>query len=143
MFAGIICHAITETINIQQRTEKPVEQRRFSRIRFNMRAELIVNEQGYSFSQVDNLSVGGCLFESDEEFRVGEACLFRLPLDESSEGARVEVFGKIVRCGGGTIGIKFTRIDPDSLFHLQNIIRYNTPDPERIEQEISEHPGLI
>ena len=40
-------------------------------------------------------------------------------------------------------GIKFTGIDPDSLFHLHNILRYNAVDPDRVEQEIDEHPGLI
>lgn len=120
-----------------------MEKRRFSRIGFNMPVDLIVNEQRYSFHQVDNLSVGGCSLETHEDFRVGDACQFWLPLDPTNSDFGVEAFGKIVRCGRGTVGVQFTRIDPDSLYHLQNIIRYNAPDPERIEEEIIDRPGLI
>lgn len=120
-----------------------MEKRRFSRIVFNMEAELTVNEQVYSFSQVNNLSVGGCLFETAENFDEGAACRFWLPLQSEDPNLGVEVFGEIVRCDGETVSVRFTRIDPNSLFILQNIIRYNAPDPDRIEDEISEHPGLI
>lgn len=119
------------------------EKRRFSRIRFNMAAELTVNERNYFFSQVDNLSVGGCLFEPVEEIQTGAPCRLWLPLEPADPKLGVEVFGEISRCGGGTVSVRFTRIDPESLFHLQNIIRYNSVDPERIEEEIKEHPGLL
>ena len=119
-----------------------MEKRRFSRIVFNMEAELTVNEQRYSFPQVNNLSVGGCLFETTEEFIEGTACRFWLPLQSGIPDLGVEVFGEIARCDGETVSVRFTRIDPDSLFMLQNIIRYNAPDPDQIEGEICKHPGL-
>ncbi len=120
-----------------------MEKRRFSRVVFNMVAELTVNEQRYSFPQVDNLSVGGCLFETAEKFEEGAACRFWLPLQAGGLDLGVEVFGEIARCDGETVSVRFTRIDPDSLFMLQNIIRYNAQDPDRIEDEINEHPGLV
>ena len=55
----------------------------------------------------------------------------------------IQVKGKIMRCDARAIAIKFTGIDPDSLFHLQNIIRYNSPDPEAAEREIQDHPGIV
>jgi hypothetical protein len=51
--------------------------------------------------------------------------------------------GEISRCDPGAVAVKFTRIDIDSLFHLHNIIRYNSPDPDKVEKEIHEHPGLL
>lgn len=119
------------------------EKRRFSRIGFGMAAELTVDDRVYSFTQVDNLSIGGCLFETKENLTVG--CSFRLwiPLEPADPALGVEVFGEIVRSDQGTISLRFTRIDPDSLFHLQNIIRYNAENPECIEEEISRHPGLV
>lgn len=119
------------------------EKRRFSRIGFKMAAELTVNERVFSFSQVDNLSVGGCLFETAKEFEVGTSCRLWLPLEPADPKLGVEVFGEIHRCSDETIGVRFTRIDPESLFHLQNIIRYNAVDAERIEDELKEHPGLV
>ena len=59
----------------------PTEKRRFSRIGFNMSAELTVEDRVYSFSRVANLSVGGCLFETGENLKVGAACRLWLPLE--------------------------------------------------------------
>lgn len=119
------------------------EKRRFSRIGFNMAAELTVDDHVYSFSQVDNLSVGGCLFETAADLQVGAACRLWIPLEPTDPKLGVEVFGEIIRCDQGMVSVHFIRIDPESLFHLQNIIRYNALDPERIEGEIKKHPGLV
>jgi hypothetical protein len=66
-----------------------------------------------------------------------------ISLAGAMNGPEVMVNGKIVRSDQGMIGIKFTGIDPDSLFHLHNILRYNAPNPDQIEQEIDKHPGII
>ena len=55
----------------------------------------------------------------------------------------IRVKGEIMRCDAGAVAIKFTGIDPDSLFHLQNIIRYNSSNPEAVDKEIRHHPGLV
>lgn len=120
-----------------------MEKRRFTRIGFNMAAELTVDEQIHTFSHVGNLSVGGCLFETPETMTVGAPCRFWLPLEPADPELGVEVFGEITRCDGETVSVRFTRIDPQSLFHLQNIIRYNASDPDQVENEISEHRGLV
>jgi hypothetical protein len=119
------------------------EKRRFTRIRFKMPAELTVNNQVFSFVQVDNLSVGGCLLEMDEFFDSGTPCRFWLPLEPVEPDLGVEAFGEIVRCEKGAVSIRFTSITPESLFHLHNIIRYNTHDLDRVDDEISKHPGLL
>ena len=41
-----------------------------------------------------------------------------------------------------TVAAQFTHIDPESLLHLQQIIRYNSPNPDLVEQEISRSPTL-
>jgi hypothetical protein len=120
-----------------------MEKRRFSRISFDMAADLIVNEKRYAFSEVGNLSVGGCLlFMAEKHFEKGTPCQFRLPLDSENPSLAIEVFGEIVRCDRESVSVLFTSIDPKSLFLLHNVIRYNAPDPDAIENEISEHPGL-
>ncbi len=55
----------------------------------------------------------------------------------------VRVEGEIIRSESNGVAVKFTQIDPDSLFHLQNIIRYNAEDTEAIDEEITKHPGLL
>jgi len=119
-----------------------MEKRRFSRIALNMAAELKVDDRVYSFNQVDNISVGGCSFATAIELQQGAACRLWLPLDAATD-LGIEVYGEIVRCDGESVNVRFHRITPESLFHLQNLIRFNAPDPDRVEDEISEHPGLV
>jgi hypothetical protein len=117
------------------------EKRRFSRIIFNVRARFAVGETVYTVERIVNLSVGGCQLEIDDELEPGAPCKFTVLLPRMGPG--VEVFGEVVRTGNGEASIKFTRIDPENLLHLQNIIRYNAEDPDLIEEEIKSHPGLV
>jgi hypothetical protein len=64
-------------------------------------------------------------------------------LNDPPHDLRVEVNGEIVRNDAETVGIKFTRINPEDLIHLQNIIRYNAENPDKISEEIQQHPGLV
>jgi Tfp pilus assembly protein PilZ len=121
----------------------PEEKRRFSRIVFRVAAELTVAGMSFSADHIENLSVGGCLFPLSRSFSVGTACRVVITLNGAIDGPKVTVAGEVVRSDPERVGIKFTGIDPDSLFHLHNIIRYNAPDPDRIEQEIDDHPGLV
>lgn len=121
----------------------PEEKRRFSRIVFRVSAELTVGATTVTTKLLENLSVGGCLFPISGDFDVGSPCKLVIRLDHAANGPKVWVTGGIVRCTPGRIGIKFTGIDPESLRHLHNILRYNASDPDRIEEEIDKHPGLI
>jgi hypothetical protein len=114
--------------------------RRFSRIIFNVKGKLTVDNDVYLVDRIANLSVGGCLLEIEADFSLGSDCKFTILLPRMAPG--VDVFGEIVRAGDGEVVLKFTTIDQENLFHLQNIIRYNAEDPDAIEQEISNHPGL-
>ncbi len=118
------------------------EKRRFSRIPFRVRAEMTVNNVLYSSEEINNLSVGGCLLPIKVDVETGAKCNLKILLSGTNSELSVRVGGKITRCEPGSVAIKFTEIEPDSLFHLQNIVRYNSPDTDRVEQEISNHPGL-
>lgn len=119
------------------------DKRRFSRIFFDMPAELTLADTSYAVEQIANLSIGGCLLKIEDDLPVGAECKITIILDDTPPGLRVEVLGEIVRNDAETVGIKFTRINPDDLNHLQNIIRYNAENPDKISEEIKRHPGLI
>ena len=110
------------------------EKRRFSRIFFNVSAKLTVVGRDYRIERIANLSVGGCLLEISEKLPLGSACSCTIFLSGIESG--MTVHGEIVRVGNGEISVKFTSIEPENLFHLQNIIRYNAADPDAIEEEI-------
>jgi len=115
------------------------EKRRFSRVPFRVRAELTVNNVLYSCDEINNLSISGCLLPIKADLETGLGCQLKIFLSETNNDLFAKVEGKIIRCEDGAAGIKFTGIESDSLFHLQNIVRYNYPDTEKIEKEISDH----
>lgn len=116
------------------------EKRRFSRIFFDVGAKLTVGEETFQVKRLANLSIGGCLLEIDNDIQPGSKCTLKLLL--SRMAPPVEIGGKVLRGGDGEASIVFTSIDPENLFHLQNIVRYNAEDPDVIEEEINQRPGL-
>lgn len=119
------------------------EKRRFSRVVFKMAAELTVSGTVYKVDEIANLSVGGCQLDIDVELASGTECTLLIILNPADRRMNVKVDGHVARTEDGAVGVKFTSIEPDALTHLQNIIRYNSPDPDKIEDEIDEHPGLV
>jgi len=118
------------------------EKRRFTRIPFKVSVEITINEVLYTAGEVSNLSIGGCLLPITADLEPGTACHVKIMLSGTSSEMSVRIEGEVKRCLPQAVAIKFTRIDPESLFHLQNIIRYNSPDPEAVDKEILEHPGI-
>ncbi|HBI14162.1 MAG TPA: hypothetical protein DDY20_01340 [Desulfobulbaceae bacterium] len=118
------------------------ETRRFSRIPFKVKSQLLIDDQVYLTPELSNLSVGGCLLPLSGTFPQGTPCLLKIFLEGTIEEMSIQVEGEIVRSTPDGIALKFLRIEPESLFHLHNIILYNAPDPDIIEHEISRHPGL-
>lgn len=118
------------------------DNRRFSRIPFKVKAQLMIGDQTYSAPELSNLSVGGCLLPIAVNISPGTACQLNIMLEGTTEEMHVRVEGEVVRTTSEGVAMRFLRIEPDSLFHLQNIILYNAPDADTIEHEISRHPGL-
>lgn len=97
----------------------------------------------HSTAELSNLGVGGCFLPVEYELREGASCQVVILLSGSDGDVTVQVEGIVVRCEPQGVAIQFTKIDPDNLFHLKNIIRYNITDSESIENEIIKHPGLL
>ena len=119
------------------------DKRRFTRIPFTVKAEVRAANVLYSIEEFSNLSIGGCLVPITAQLESGTECQVEVLLSGTSSELTLRVEGEVVRSLPESVAIRFTRIDPDSLFHLQNIIRHNAQDPDKIEAEISEHPGLV
>jgi hypothetical protein len=119
------------------------ESRRFTRVPFKVNAEMIANDIAYHSKEISNLSIGGCLLPVTATLDQGTPCQMKIFLEGAGDEVNVSIEGEIVRADPDAVAIKFTRIDPDSLFHLQNIIKYNSPDADMVEGEINKHPGLL
>ncbi|MGM0426138.1 MAG: PilZ domain-containing protein [Thermodesulfobacteriota bacterium] len=118
------------------------EKRRFSRVPFRVKMERVVDNEVYAAPGVEDLSIGGCRLPVEAEVNEGDPCRIKIFLSGTNSKLSVKVAGTIRRREPGFIAVKFNEIEPDSLFHLQNIIRFNHPDAEKVEQEIEKHPGV-
>lgn len=117
--------------------------RRFSRIALKLPARLIVDKtEVYDIRELANLSIGGCLIPLDEEVAKGTPCTISIRLAGGLGNTTINIQGKAVRYDKEFVAIQFTKIGPEDLHHLQNLIRYNAPDPDKIEAEIDENPGI-
>jgi len=119
------------------------EKRRFLRFPFNTKADFSVEGISYEVDEIINLSIGGCLLSIPVNPDPGTPCTLRINLGLRGNDPIVSIAGHIVRCDQGIVAVKFTRIDPESLLHLQKIALYNSHNPERVEQEITENPGIL
>ncbi|MDY6837580.1 MAG: PilZ domain-containing protein [Thermodesulfobacteriota bacterium] len=119
------------------------DKRRFTRVPFRVQAEITVDESSYYTEEIKNLSVGGCLLPVAAPLDVGTACHVRIQLSGTSSELHIEIDAQVVRCCAGEVAVKFTGVDLDSFFHLQNIVRYNSPDPDAVEEELRAHLGLV
>lgn len=133
-----------EDKNKQTDPENPVGgKRRFTRVPFDVRTRIEIEGQSHSADRIYNLSVGGCLLPLEILPEKGAPCRVEIQIGGTRTDVSVRVEGEIIRSGEGTVAVKFLRIDPDSLFHLQNIILYNASNPEEVEKEIDRHPGIF
>lgn len=119
------------------------QRRKFSRIPLNFPATMIVDKtEVYDIHELANLSIGGCLVPLDADVIEGTSCTITIRLAGGLGNTPVNVKGEVVRHDNEYAAIKFTQISPEDLHHLQNLIRYNAPDPDIIEDEIENSPGI-
>ncbi|MBN2418606.1 MAG: PilZ domain-containing protein [Deltaproteobacteria bacterium] len=119
------------------------ENRKFTRFYYKMRSEFSVNNYLYEMDELINLSIGGCLLPIIANAKSGDDCSLKILLGDNEEGPVVYIEGKVARIDDDTTAVNFTGIDPESLEHLHRIAQYNSPDPEKTEEEIKKHPGLF
>ncbi|MFH2218386.1 MAG: PilZ domain-containing protein [Pseudomonadota bacterium] len=118
------------------------DRRKFTRVPFKVDAEITVDDVFFKVKELSNLSIGGCLVPITADFEEGTVCHVEILLSGTNSDMSIRIDGEIKRSAPGTLAVKFTRIDPDSLFHLRNIIRYNSSDPDSVDREITDHPGI-
>jgi hypothetical protein len=119
------------------------EKRKFTRFPLKMSATLEVLGKSFNADKLSNLSIGGCLVPISEALAPDTPCTLTIMLGMTKEEPTIIIDGIVIRSYDGNVAIKFTRVDPDSLFHLQMLARYNSPDSEKIDEEIHKHPGIL
>ena len=87
-----------------------------------------MNETG----DLKNPSLKGMFVKSKKKLLEGSTCQAEIILSGSSSNLRLKITGTIIHNTDDGLGIRFDALDPDSYFHLKNIIMYNSPEPDSI-----------
>ena len=109
--------------------------RRNSRVPFHAVVSLSFPDGGtFSHCEARDLSLRSIFVEGVEGRGAGEPCRVELCLTGTSSRMCLTMEGTIIRRQEEGIAIRFTATDPDSFFHLQNIIYYNSEDADELEE---------
>jgi len=115
--------------------------RAFTRALVSVETELTSGPQVVT-GTVRNISLKGLYFMPSKWLPLGTECDVTIRFGAGDEAERITASARVVRSDRFGLGVEFTDIDLDSFHHLQNLIRYNAPDVERVEREFSDHIGL-
>jgi hypothetical protein len=115
-----------------------MEQNRRKKTRVNFETQVVIRTKDaevISQASSKNISLRGVFLETEHDLLPGTPCEVEILLTGTSSLLSIKVQGSVARKGKGGLGIAFKSIDPDSYFHLRNLLMYNTPDPDEIERE--------
>lgn len=109
--------------------------RKFSRVRFNVRATVRVADRQFH-GAVENLSMSGMFLVTNEQLEEGEPADITIALSGTMPEIAVKFSGAVTRITEDGVGFTFEKMDLDSYTHLKNIIAYNSDDAEKVMEEI-------
>jgi hypothetical protein len=113
------------------------EKREFTRVPFKTEVKLSASGKTIISNKLQNISLGGAFISSDETFPLGAVCLLEIKLTGPATLLKIGIEAKVVRTEDNGIGVKFTRMDVDSLIHLRHIVRIQSGDPNEVDLEYS------
>ncbi len=117
--------------------------REFSRVPIQLDVEILSPQPAPSSCQVKDVSLKGLYLLCANPLPVGSDCRVALLLGGGETPVRIEIGGTVAREDPAGMGLEITAIvGVESFEHLQNLVRYNAMDPDRVEQEFAEHVGL-
>ncbi len=130
-------HWKVETVTSERREER----RARTRVQFNRQIRILVEGRRLAVVSLRDISLNGVFVITEDKAEVGEQCQLIIDLAAEGQEPRLIIDGVVTRVKENGLGIQFTEMDPDSFFHLRNIVLYNAPDPDQVEAEI-ERPGF-
>jgi hypothetical protein len=105
------------------------DKRKFTRVLFRTEVRVTAGDHIETSTKLRDISLGGAFIEGTSSLQEGEPCVMSVELVGPASLLRIEVEGSVIRAEPGGIGIKFTKIDVDSLLHLHHLIKIHSLDP--------------
>ncbi len=113
------------------------EKREFTRVPFRTEVKLSAAGKTIISNKLRNISLGGAFISSEETFPTGTMCLLEIKLTSPATLLKIGIEARVVRAEDEGIGVRFSRMDVDSLIHLRHIVRIQAGDPEEVDLEYS------
>ena len=118
------------------------DHREFSRVGIRILATVRVKDEDTISAGTHDVSMKGLFVESKVDWPLGTECEVGLVLEGQDPIVSIAVKGKVQRITDKGIGILFTEVGLDAYEHLHNLVMLNSDDPQKVEQELSNHLGL-
>ncbi len=116
-------------------TDKPTEQRKFSRIPFDVRISLRQGDSHWESTLAD-ISLHGALIHTPEGFEPADDAQYLLQIHLEG-GPDIAMDVHVAHQEAGNTGLRCDDIDVDSITHLRRLVELNLGDPELLERELS------
>jgi len=114
------------------------EKREFTRVAFKTEVKLSAAGKTIVSNKLQNISLGGAFISSQESFPPGTMCLLEINLTGPASLLRIGIEAKVMRAEDSGIGVRFTRIDADSLIHLRHLVKIRSKHPKEIDLEYNQ-----
>ncbi|MBW1712953.1 MAG: PilZ domain-containing protein [Deltaproteobacteria bacterium] len=108
---------------------------------FEISAEVWVGQTKLPVTKTRDVSLNGLFAVTEAEADIGQDCKVVIPLSREDENLVLRIDGRISRREEDGLGIEFLAMDPDSFYHLRQIVLYNAADTDKIETEFH-RPGF-
>ena len=120
-------------------TNQPHDRRRFSRVRIDIEADIQDGSLSALACRTRDLSLQGVFVITDVPFATGATCEVALVLQGTVDPIRLKMKGHVVRREADGLAFLFDCMEGlDCMRHLSNLVRYNSPDPDKIMEEEEE-----
>jgi len=117
------------------------EQREFTRVPIAFDVRIAVGGKSIEGARVKDLSMKGMLVLTAERPPVGTPCEAVISLVAGE--VEIRTSGVVAAENALGFGMEFSTIDGlESYIHLRNLVIFNSPDVEKVEEEFQAHSGI-
>ena len=122
------------------------EHRKHTRLPLELTAEIKLSNGVVYKGETKNISFGGIFFKTSDstEIKQGERCNFSIILQEEIGRLAIDFDCEVIHIQSSGIGLRLISINgADAYNHFKNLMVMNSPDPDKLLEELELHPGLV
>jgi len=117
------------------------DKREFTRVPITFEVRLTIDGRTLDGAHVKDLSMKGMLVLTGDTYPVGTPCEAVITLVEGE--VEIRTSGTVAATNPAGFGMEFATIDGlESYIHLRNLVLFNSPDVEKVEEEFQAHAGI-